>query len=46
MFGEETLLAYDLAAAGWQLCYVADVVAHHHPSPIRADPPPERHPVA
>jgi GT2 family glycosyltransferase len=38
VFGEETLLAYDLAAAGWQLCYVADVVAHHHPSPSRADP--------
>jgi GT2 family glycosyltransferase len=29
--GEETVLAQDLAAAGWQLCYVADVVAHHHP---------------
>jgi GT2 family glycosyltransferase len=38
VFGEETLLAYDLAATGWQLCYVADVVAHHHPSPSRADP--------
>ncbi|MBB4689142.1 glycosyltransferase family 2 protein [Amycolatopsis jiangsuensis] len=32
---EEQLLAYDLAAAGWQLCYVPDVVAHHHPSPSR-----------
>jgi GT2 family glycosyltransferase len=31
--GEETLLAYDLAAAGWQLCYLRDVVSHHHPSP-------------
>ena len=29
--GEETVLAQDLAAAGWHLCYVADVVAHHHP---------------
>jgi GT2 family glycosyltransferase len=29
--GEESLLALDLAAAGWQLAYVEDVVAHHHP---------------
>jgi GT2 family glycosyltransferase len=29
--GEEALLAMDLAAAGWQLAYVDDVVAHHHP---------------
>jgi GT2 family glycosyltransferase len=35
--GEETLLAYDLAAAGWQLCYQAEVVAHHHPSVNRSD---------
>lgn len=33
--GEETLLAADLAAAGWRLAYVEDVVAHHHPSAIR-----------
>jgi GT2 family glycosyltransferase len=31
--GEETVLAYDLAAAGWGLAYVDDVVAHHHPQP-------------
>jgi GT2 family glycosyltransferase len=31
--GEESLLALDLAAAGWSLAYVDDVVAHHHPSP-------------
>ena len=31
--GEETVLALDLAAAGWSLCYVDDVVAHHHPRP-------------
>ena len=31
--GEEHLLAVDLAAAGWDLVYVDDVVAHHHPSP-------------
>jgi GT2 family glycosyltransferase len=29
--GEEELLALDLAAAGWELCYFDDVVAHHHP---------------
>ncbi|HEX8870348.1 MAG TPA: glycosyltransferase [Lentzea sp.] len=34
--GEETLLSWDLAAAGWALCYVEDVVAHHHPSASRA----------
>ncbi|MFF5990587.1 glycosyltransferase family 2 protein [Prauserella flavalba] len=32
---EERLLAYDLAARGWALCYVEDVVAHHHPSSSR-----------
>jgi GT2 family glycosyltransferase len=30
--GEESLLAIDLAAAGWSLAYADDVVAHHHPS--------------
>lgn len=35
---EERLLSLDLAAYGWHLCYVADVRAHHHPSPHR--PPP------
>jgi GT2 family glycosyltransferase len=30
--GEESLLALDLAAAGWSLAYAGDVVAHHHPS--------------
>lgn len=38
--GEEMLLCYDLAAAGWQLRYLADVVAHHHPAPDR---PPQAH---
>jgi GT2 family glycosyltransferase len=33
--GEEELLAVDLAAAGWGLSYVDEVVAHHHPSPSR-----------
>ncbi|MFC4000862.1 glycosyltransferase family 2 protein [Prauserella oleivorans] len=32
---EEKLLAYDLAALGWGLCYVDRVVAHHHPSATR-----------
>lgn len=31
--GEETLLAYDLAAHGWGVTHCADVVAHHHPDP-------------
>jgi GT2 family glycosyltransferase len=31
--GEEHLLALDLAAAGWELSYVDQVIAHHHPSP-------------
>ncbi|MBD0283404.1 MAG: glycosyltransferase [Thermoleophilaceae bacterium] len=30
--GEEHLLALDLASAGWELAYVDDVVAHHHPA--------------
>ncbi len=33
--GEEDLLAADLAAYGWGLSYVKDVVAHHHPSAVR-----------
>lgn len=33
--GEEALVAMSLAAHGWRLAYVADVVAHHHPSPER-----------
>ena len=33
--GEEELLSLDLAARGWGLAYVAQVVAHHHPSPSR-----------
>ncbi len=32
---EETLLAYDMAAAGWELCHVPEVIAHHHPSEER-----------
>ena len=36
--GEERLLAYDLAAAGWGRRYRPEVVACHHPSPLRPDP--------
>ncbi len=34
-YGEEQLLALDLVAAGWELAYVDDVIAHHHPAPVR-----------
>jgi GT2 family glycosyltransferase len=37
--GEERMLAYDLAAAGWHRCYVPEVAAVHDPSPYR---PPSR----
>ncbi|MFD0691102.1 glycosyltransferase family 2 protein [Actinomadura fibrosa] len=33
--GEEELLAADLMALGWHLCYAEDVVIHHQPSPLR-----------
>ncbi len=33
--GEEQLLAMDLAAAGWQLCYCPELTAFHQPSPLR-----------
>jgi GT2 family glycosyltransferase len=33
--GEEALLSADLAAAGWHLVYVDDLVAYHHPSSVR-----------
>jgi N-acetylglucosaminyl-diphospho-decaprenol L-rhamnosyltransferase len=31
VYGEETLLAMDLAAAGWQLSYVPSLTVHHLP---------------
>lgn len=34
--GEEELLACDLVCRGWDLVYVAEVVAHHHPSQARS----------
>jgi GT2 family glycosyltransferase len=33
MYGEEDLLAMDLAAAGWHLSYVPSLVVHHLPTP-------------
>ncbi len=33
--GEETLLSADLRQAGWSLAYVDEIVAFHHPSPVR-----------
>ncbi|MFC4907186.1 glycosyltransferase family 2 protein [Actinomadura gamaensis] len=36
--GEEELLALDLAAAGWGMAYVPELVVHHHPSPHGRDP--------
>jgi N-acetylglucosaminyl-diphospho-decaprenol L-rhamnosyltransferase len=33
--GEEELLASDLAATGWAMIYVPDIVVHHRPSPAR-----------
>jgi GT2 family glycosyltransferase len=35
--GEERLLCYDLATAGWERAYRHDVVAYHHPSANRPD---------
>lgn len=34
--GEEERVALDLAAAGWELAYVPEIVAHHHPSTLRS----------
>jgi GT2 family glycosyltransferase len=36
--GEEERVALDLAAAGWGMAYVDDLVVHHHPSPKRHSP--------
>lgn len=36
--GEEERPALDLAAAGWAMTYLDDVVVHHHPSPRRHAP--------
>ena len=34
--GEEQLLAVDMAAMGWELCYCPELVAVHQPSRVRA----------
>jgi GT2 family glycosyltransferase len=34
--GEEQLLAVDMAALGWDLCYCPELVAIHQPSAVRA----------
>jgi N-acetylglucosaminyl-diphospho-decaprenol L-rhamnosyltransferase len=36
--GEEELLALDLAAAGWGMAYLPELVVHHHPSREGRDP--------
>ncbi|MEV0895707.1 glycosyltransferase [Actinoplanes sp. NPDC049802] len=33
--GEEELLATDLIAAGWELCYLEDLIVHHRASAVR-----------
>lgn len=33
--GEERLLAWDLAAQGWDLCFCPQLIAHHQPSATR-----------
>jgi GT2 family glycosyltransferase len=33
--GEEELLATDLITAGWELCFIEDLVVHHRPSRLR-----------
>jgi GT2 family glycosyltransferase len=34
-YGEERLLAIDLAARGWDLCYCPELTAYHQPSVVR-----------
>lgn len=34
--GEEELLALDLLSRGWWLCYVPELIVHHHPSEQRS----------
>jgi GT2 family glycosyltransferase len=36
-FGEETRLALDLAAGGWALQYLPELVVHHHPGKNRPE---------
>lgn len=39
--GEESLVAVDLAAAGWHIVYLPEVLIHHHPS-LKRDAPARR----
>ena len=41
--GEEELLAADLAAAGWELCYLEDLQIHHQASVLRESTRRRRH---
>ena len=41
--GEEELLAADLAAAGWELCYLEDLQVHHQASVLRESTRRRRH---
>ncbi|WP_369054057.1 glycosyltransferase family 2 protein [Kineococcus terrestris] len=41
--GEEELLAADLAAAGWELCYLEALVVHHQASVLRESALRRRH---
>jgi N-acetylglucosaminyl-diphospho-decaprenol L-rhamnosyltransferase len=36
--GEEALVAYDLAEAGWAMIYLPTAVVHHYPSRLRDSP--------
>jgi GT2 family glycosyltransferase len=35
---EELLMGLELAARGWEMAYVSEIVTHHHPSPTSRDP--------
>ena len=41
--GEEELLAADLAAAGWELCYLEELTIHHQASVLRESDRRRRH---
>lgn len=43
--GEEHLLALDMLSKGWQLAYVDEIVAYHHPLPVRDAARRKRHEV-
>jgi N-acetylglucosaminyl-diphospho-decaprenol L-rhamnosyltransferase len=43
--GEEEIFALDLLRKGWQMAYVDEIVAYHHPSPVRDTAKRKRHEV-